>query len=239
MEARTLLAAARAASGLTQEAVARRAHTSQPTLSAYERGHKSPNLDVLERILNALGWELDLVPRVTFEAKPLGHNGREFHVPNRLWRLPPADCFAPLDVWCRPPKRGLHMRRRLDRIVAYVWLLEHGEPADLLMHIDGALLIEGWQEIRPNLHDVVRDAWEPLTKAPPAKRAKKLTRRQIRASTAQEFRAASAEPRLIRKLFEWGLDLPEVVEVLNGERDLDRLDASVDEATRGEERSDE
>lgn len=162
VEARRLLAAARAASGLTQEAVARRAQTSQPALSAYERGRKSPKLDVVERILKAMGWELDLVPRVTFEERALEHGGRQYYVPNRLWRLTTDECFAPLDPGCRPPLGGGLLTERNTRIAGYIWLLEHGSPADLIAHLDGALLVEGWPEIQKHLHPRVRDAWEPV-----------------------------------------------------------------------------
>ncbi|MGH3998356.1 MAG: helix-turn-helix domain-containing protein, partial [Pseudonocardiaceae bacterium] len=57
---RSLLEAARVARGLTQQALARRSGTTQPTLSAYERGAKSPTLGVLDRILASLDFELGL-----------------------------------------------------------------------------------------------------------------------------------------------------------------------------------
>ena len=63
---RSLLESARVARGLTQEAVARRSGTSQPTLSAYERGATLPTLAVVERILHALGYEPGLYPQVAF-----------------------------------------------------------------------------------------------------------------------------------------------------------------------------
>ena len=63
---RSLLEIARASRGLTQDAVARRSGTSQPTLSAYERGTKLPTLAVVERILHALGYEPGLYPQAAF-----------------------------------------------------------------------------------------------------------------------------------------------------------------------------
>ena len=62
MDRRSLLEAARVARGLTQDAVARRSGTSQLTLSAYERGAKSPTLAVAVRILHtdAYAWLLQL-----------------------------------------------------------------------------------------------------------------------------------------------------------------------------------
>jgi len=45
-------------SGLTQAELARRAHTSQATISSYESGRKQPSTSTLERLLNAAGWRL-------------------------------------------------------------------------------------------------------------------------------------------------------------------------------------
>ena len=61
-----LLERARQDSGLTQDEVARRAHTSRPTLSAYEHGRKSPTLATARRLLEATGHDLEAVPRVEF-----------------------------------------------------------------------------------------------------------------------------------------------------------------------------
>jgi transcriptional regulator with XRE-family HTH domain len=162
VEARQLLAAVRAATGLTQEAVARRAGTTQPTLSAYERGQKSPSLAVTERILQAMGYELDVTPRVVFERQPVGVGGRSFFVPDRLWRLDPSDCYAPLRGRHSPTGRPYLMDERRDRLNAYAWLLEHGAPEELLTRVDGVLLIDAWPEIAPSLHPTVRNGWWPL-----------------------------------------------------------------------------
>ena len=53
-----LIREARAAAGLTQAELARRAGTSQPTIAAYEAGGKVPNVDTLERLLRAAGTSL-------------------------------------------------------------------------------------------------------------------------------------------------------------------------------------
>jgi transcriptional regulator with XRE-family HTH domain len=58
MNAAASLREARLAAGLTQSALARRAGTSQATLSAYESGRKVPSLDTLERLLSAAGARL-------------------------------------------------------------------------------------------------------------------------------------------------------------------------------------
>jgi transcriptional regulator with XRE-family HTH domain len=53
-----LIAAARLKRHLTQTRLAELAGTTQPTISAYERGAKVPDLVTLERILGAAGFEL-------------------------------------------------------------------------------------------------------------------------------------------------------------------------------------
>ncbi|GAB3854572.1 hypothetical protein GCM10028801_08920 [Nocardioides maradonensis] len=162
MEGRELLAAVRAASGLTQEALARRAGTSQATLSAYERGVKSPTLAVADRILHALGYELDAVPRITFTDHDLGVGDRIFFVPDRLWRLSPVEAFTSIPGMRRTRKKNGLMASRAERTGAYVALLEHGTPEELLAHLDGVLLVDVWPDIAPHLHDAIREAWTPL-----------------------------------------------------------------------------
>jgi transcriptional regulator with XRE-family HTH domain len=49
---------ARRHSGLTQQALAKRAGTSQAAMSAYESGRRSPSVDTLCRILGAAGFEV-------------------------------------------------------------------------------------------------------------------------------------------------------------------------------------
>lgn len=217
MEARQLLAAVRAATGLTQEAVARRAGTSQPTLSAYERGRKSPSLAVTERILHAMGYELDVTPRVTFERMPVGVGGRSFYVPDRLWRVEPSDCYAPFKGNHSPTGRPYLMYERRDRLNAYAWLLEHGSPEDLLARLDGVLLVDAWPEIAPSLHESVRNAWLPLIAH--------AYEAQIDAELIEGLRARSvrrpgrrALKRAVIRMVERGLTYDEIVRVIRNRR---------------------
>lgn len=55
---RYLIRTARRQAGLTQQALATRAATSQAAVSAYESGRRSPSVDTLARILDAAGFEL-------------------------------------------------------------------------------------------------------------------------------------------------------------------------------------
>lgn len=47
--------------GMTQAELARRAHTSQPTIAAYEAGRKSPSLRTLERLAMSVERELHVM----------------------------------------------------------------------------------------------------------------------------------------------------------------------------------
>lgn len=55
-----MLREARQLAGLTQDALARRAETSQPAVAAYEAGTRTPTLATLERLLAACGRRLVL-----------------------------------------------------------------------------------------------------------------------------------------------------------------------------------
>jgi transcriptional regulator with XRE-family HTH domain len=55
MEPGPLLKAVRRRRGLSQAEFARRAGTSQPVISAYERGHRDPTFGTLRRLVEAAG----------------------------------------------------------------------------------------------------------------------------------------------------------------------------------------
>ncbi len=61
-DAATLLSDARRRAGLTQAALAQLSGTSQATVSAYERGSKTPSAETLARVLAAAGVRLTTVP---------------------------------------------------------------------------------------------------------------------------------------------------------------------------------
>jgi uncharacterized protein len=58
MEPGALLRAARRRQGLSQAELARRAGTSQPVISAYERGRRDPTYRTLRRLVEATGERL-------------------------------------------------------------------------------------------------------------------------------------------------------------------------------------
>ena len=62
MEVSERLKECRANAGLSQHALAAAAHTSQPTVAAYEAGRVTPNVVTLARLLDACGFAIDVVP---------------------------------------------------------------------------------------------------------------------------------------------------------------------------------
>jgi|LakMenEpi03Aug12_release.lakeMendotaPanAssembly.Ray.scaffolds.fasta_scaffold22122_4 transcriptional regulator with XRE-family HTH domain len=58
MVSRNLIHIARLRSGMSQIELARAAKTSQPAISAYESGKRSPSVETLTRLLAAAGFEL-------------------------------------------------------------------------------------------------------------------------------------------------------------------------------------
>lgn len=60
MNAATLIRISREAAGLSQDALAARAGTSQPAVSRYESGASSPSVETLDRLLAAMGARLEL-----------------------------------------------------------------------------------------------------------------------------------------------------------------------------------
>lgn len=138
--------------GLTQEELARRAGTSRPTLSAYEHGRKSPMVATFARLLSGAGWELAAQPHVSF-TRQLSRRGKPTWVPDRLPRLDVARAVAvvelPLHLNWSAPGRMFDLRSRADRARLYEIVLQEGTPADILTYIDGALLVDLWDEVVP------------------------------------------------------------------------------------------
>lgn len=163
MSTDTIIERARRGSGLSQRELARRSGTSQPTLSTYERGGKSPTLAVVERLVQTSGYDLDLTPRVGFTTHA-GSGGEPYVVPDRLWRLDLETAFAtivlPGHLHWSGPSRAYDLGERGDRARVYEIVLREGTEADLLAYIDGALLIDLWDDLI--LPPLLREAWTPL-----------------------------------------------------------------------------
>jgi transcriptional regulator with XRE-family HTH domain len=63
--ASSLIQDARRRSGISQQELARRAGTSQSAIARLERGRSSPTVDMIQRLIQAAGFDLrlELVPR--------------------------------------------------------------------------------------------------------------------------------------------------------------------------------
>jgi transcriptional regulator with XRE-family HTH domain len=70
MDAAAALRDARRRAGVTQAELARRAGTSQATISAYEHGRKEPSVETLSRLLAATGTRLTTAPASTTVMRP-------------------------------------------------------------------------------------------------------------------------------------------------------------------------
>jgi len=161
-----LIEQARLASGLTQQAMAEQAGTSRTTLSAYEHGRKSPNLETVERLMEVAGYELTLQHRIKF-SKIKSPRGRSIFVPDRLWRLDVNKVFEPVTLplslnWSQPG-REYEVRDRRERARLYETVIREGMPQDILTYIDGALLVDSWNELV--LPRNVRDHWRSIIEA--------------------------------------------------------------------------
>ena len=158
----TIIELARRSSGLTQAELARRAGTSQSTLSAYERRRKAPSLDVTERLMWAAGCDLGIVSRVRFQDH-FARNVGTFYVPDRLWRVEVPFCFAKVVMpdLTRQSRQSLwDLRDREDRRRLYEMLLVLGMPDQIIRWVDGALLVDVWRELE--IPKPVRGAWAPV-----------------------------------------------------------------------------
>jgi transcriptional regulator with XRE-family HTH domain len=164
IDASYLLEIARRAAGLTQVEAARLGGTSQATVSAYERGLKTPSLRVAARLLAAMGWELTLRSRVVFtEYHPEGIVA--FWAPNRLWRVPAPDCFTTLhvpDLLGHTDQNEWDLADLADRRRAYEILIRRGMPQMMIRWLDGGFLVDLWDSL--DLPDPVRAAWEPAVR---------------------------------------------------------------------------
>lgn len=158
-----VLEQARHAAHLSQGDLARRAGTSRPTLSAYERGRTSPTLTTASRILAAAGFELGIAPRIEFHEAG-SDRGRPCLVPDALPRLPVEQAVAavelPLHLNWSDRGRCYDLRDRRQRARVYEIVLREGGPEDVLAYVDGSLLIDLWDELV--LPTGVRAAWGPV-----------------------------------------------------------------------------
>ena len=158
-----LITGARRQSGLSQSELARRSGTSRPTLCAYEHGRVSPTLDTLQRLLDATDHDLVARRRLHWHRVPIG-GGRVASVPDAL---PDLDAIAsvrrlelPLHLEWSRQDRHVDLADRRQRARVYETVLREGRPGDIAGLVDGALLVDLWDELV--LPRQLRAAWQPL-----------------------------------------------------------------------------
>jgi transcriptional regulator with XRE-family HTH domain len=158
-----MLLQARRAAGLSQEELARRAGTSRPTLSAYEHGRKSPTVDTLGRLLAEAGHELVVVP-VPRVVEHVTSRGRVVVTLSELPRLSMDRAFSvvtlPIHLNWSAPGRRFSLANRSERARVYEIVLREGTPEDVITYVDGALLVDLWDELV--LPRDVRAAWSSV-----------------------------------------------------------------------------
>lgn len=163
MRGAELLSRVRRLAGLNQDELARRAGTSRTAVSAYEHGRKSPSLDTVDRLVAGAGYELDARPRIEF-VSVIASRGRVLRVPTRLPQLPIEQSLAavelPLALNWSQPGRVFRLADRGDRARVYELVLGEGGEADVLRYVDGALLVDLWDELV--IPRAVRAGWSSL-----------------------------------------------------------------------------
>jgi hypothetical protein len=112
------------------------------------------------------GYELAAQPQVMFTRQPAAR-GRWVWVPDHLPRLEMAHAFArvqlPLHLNWSAPGRVFDLGSRANRARVYEVVLQEGRPADILAYVDGALLVDLWDDLV--LPRAVRSAWAPVIHA--------------------------------------------------------------------------
>jgi transcriptional regulator with XRE-family HTH domain len=156
-----LISQARGRSNLSQEELAKRAGTSRTAVSAYESGSKDPRSETVERLLEASGHRLTLARVLTWVT--LGSGRKTFSVPSSLPVLEPSQALASVQLphhvaWSGQGSFNLAAPR--ERARAYEVLLAEGLPEDIERHVDGALLVNIWDDLFLPRH--VKTAWQPL-----------------------------------------------------------------------------
>ena len=113
------------------------------------------------RVLGAVGVRLVVADPVVWSWTG---GRRPFAVPSRLWRLPVSEAvgvFSPgVELWWSGPSRRFELADRGDRLRAYEIVLREGTPDAIEAVVDGALLVDCWDELV--VHRELRSAWQPL-----------------------------------------------------------------------------
>ncbi|MBA3266334.1 MAG: hypothetical protein H0T14_08195 [Nocardioidaceae bacterium] len=118
-------------------------------------------------------------------------------MPDRLWRLEAPACFRTIKFFDLlredNDKYWWDLSVRADRKFVYERLLTHGDEAHLMLYLDGALLIDLWDEL--DVPEPMRGLWQfvvDATRQAPARPEHEYGRRdeETRRSSVQVVKHA-------------------------------------------------
>ncbi len=116
--------------------------------------------------MSAQAVEVDGAPPIVFTMRR-DRRGKAFHVPDRLPALPSEQATATvvLPSWIdwSPGGTARPLADRRRRLAAYQLVLNEGGPEDIARYVDGALLVDLWDDLL--LPTEIRAAWEPVVRA--------------------------------------------------------------------------
>ena len=152
---------ARRAAGLTQAEVAALSGVARPNIAAFESGRREPRWHTALITLEATGATITIEVPITWSWT----NGRRpYAVPSRLWRLPIDATFRVLTpgihLWWSGASPRFDLSHLRERSRAYELVLREGTPDDIAAVVDGALLVDAWDDLV--LPAELRQAWQHL-----------------------------------------------------------------------------
>jgi transcriptional regulator with XRE-family HTH domain len=163
---KTVIEIARKTAGVSQAQLAMWARTQQSSISEYESRRKSPTLEVVERLLGVLDFELAIKPVIDFDSREDPEIGG-YVVPDRLWSVPMPDCYGKIQVLGALLKqrrpRVWDLSVEAERIDYYEWVIRRGVAQLMVESVDGILLMQVWDRL--DIPTVIREAWQPVIDA--------------------------------------------------------------------------
>jgi transcriptional regulator with XRE-family HTH domain len=164
MEFGELLRGVRHRRGLSQAEIAEASGVARPNIAAFEAGRREPRWGTAVRVLGAAGASVVVDEPVRWSWTT---GRRPYAVPSALWRLPlpqAVGVWTPgLEVWWSGDRRAFDLSVRRERLRAYEIVLREGVPSDIEGVVDGALLLDAWNDLV--LPAELRAAWGPLIDA--------------------------------------------------------------------------
>lgn len=136
-------------------------------------------------------------------------------MPDQLWRVDPPDCFAPIDgLDAHGEPRRFNLLDRNTRIEGYILLLLRGDEAQLVRHLDSALLVDAWPAVAPRLSPELRGLWAPLVYTAGEAAIDQLLMASLRAGKTNPPLSPCRRRSLVERLKDRGLSAEDVRRLL-------------------------